>query len=75
MGTQILKGSKGYINVPVKGIDGKTVTVKTVPFTVTMDTCLQAYKLPVRFDDASEAIFIEMSKAVFIKGVSIKKDY
>lgn len=61
MGTQILKGSKGVykpINPEVFG---------SVTFTVTMDTCMEAEKLPVKFEGSVEGheTWIYMYQATF----------
>lgn len=63
MGKHILTGSTGRFETPA--LKGKNLTDDFV-FTVTHDTCMEAEKLPVKFDDAVEGCFILMKHAVFI---------
>lgn len=62
MGTQILKGSTGQYQHPKIKHDSDSCK-----FTVTADTCLEAEKLPVIFDGATEGCgcWITMKQAKF----------
>lgn len=60
MGTQILKGTKGLYTGQVISPDFGSKN-----FTVTQDTCLEAERLPIQFDDGIIETWIYMKDAKF----------